>query len=214
MKSFKNIRFSMKYDLSFLIKPLMLLSVISAVTYALKFVGITQADKILIVCLVILIIPIVLNHIRNVNYKLSFVLILFIFIVLYLNVYDDLLVYLANKAKNNGVIFGVMNSIFNTFGLTDFQELIYHTSYGGAKLINGNIATGAVDIYMLKPNCDESSMYLCGRYLSVFSALGIAFSVKKHKKEMLFITLFSLLTGNLTVYLLTLLLLSTPHYFI
>lgn len=214
MRSLKNIRLSTKYDLSFLIKPLMILSFISAVTYVLKFVGVKQADKIFFVCLILMIIPITLNHIKNVNYKLSFVLILFIFIVLYLYVYDDLLIYLANKVKNNGVIFGVLNSIFNTFGLSDFEDLIYHTSYGGAKLINGEIATGAIDIFMQKQISSETSMFLSGRYFSAFSALGIAFSIKKHKKAVLFITLFSLLTGNLTIYLLALLLLSTPYYFI
>ena len=214
MKNLKNLKLNFKYDLSFLIKPSMILSFLSAAAYALKLLGISQADKIFFVCLILIIAPITLNHIKTPNNKLSFIMVLFIFVILYLYVYEDLLIFLANKCKNNGVVFGFMNTIFNTFGLTDFETLIYHTSYGGAKLINGKITTGAVDIFISNHNSSEAFIFLCGRYFSLFSALGIAFSVKKHKKAILFITLFSFLSGNMTIYLLTLLLQFTQYYFI
>lgn len=214
MKNVKKLKLNLKYDFSFLIGPLMLLSFLSAVAYALKLLGVSQADKIFFVCIILIIVPITLNHIKNPNNKLSFILLLFVFIILYLYIYEDFLVFLANKCKNNGVVFGFLNSIFNTFGLTDFEHLIYHTSYGGAKLINGKIATGAVDIFLSNQNSSEAFMFLCGRYFLIFSALGIAFSVKKHKKAILLITLFSFLSGNITIYLLTLLLLFTQYYFI
>ena len=214
MRNLKNIKLNIKYDLSFLIKPLMILSFLSAILYGLKLLGVQQSDKIFFVFIVLGIIPFILNRVKNIHNKLSIMMVLFIFVLLYIYVYDDFLVFLANKCKNNGIIFGVLNSIFNTFGLTDFENLLYHTSYGGAKLINGKIATGAIDIFLLKSNSSEASMYLCGRYFSLFSALGIALSIKKNKKEILFITLFLFLTGNFTVYLLALLLLFTPYYFI
>lgn len=214
MKNFKKLKLNFNYDLSYLLKPLMILSFISAINYGFKMLDIENTDKIFFICIAVTLIPIILNHINNINNKISFMLILFIIIILYLNVYDDLMVFLANKCKNNGIIFGSLNSIFNTFGITDFENMIYHTSYGGAKLINGEITTGAVDIFLQKQSAGEASIYLAGRYISVFSALGVAFSVKKHKKEMLFITAFLIISGNFTVYLLTLLLIYTPYYFI
>lgn len=214
MRSLKRIKLNNRYDFTFLLKPLMLLSVVSAVTYGLKLLGVAASDKIFFTVMIIVLITITLNHINNIYKKISFVLILFIFIILYLNIYEDLIVYLANKCEKNGVTFGVLNSVFNTFGLTDFENLIYHTSYGGAKFIDGKIATGAVDIFQLKQNCREAQMYLCGRYLTLFSAVGIALAINKHRKEVLFITIFAFLTGNLTVYLLMLLFVFMPYYFI
>lgn len=214
MKNIKKIKLNFKYDFSYLLKPLMILSFLSVIAYGAKLLGAAQADKVFFVITLLVITPIVLNHIKNPNYKLSFMLILFIMIILYLYIYDDLLVFLVKKCRNNGITFGVLNSIFNTVGLTDFENLIYHTSYGGAKLIHGEIFTGAVDIFKAKPNSNEASMYLAGRFFSLFSALGIAFSVKKHKITILFITAFTFLSGNFTVFLMTLLLIFTPYYFI
>ena len=187
---------------------------ISALTYGLKLLGVAAADKIFFTVMIVALITVTLNRINNIYKKISFVLILFIFIILYLNVYDELIVYLAKKCEKSGVIFGVLNAVFNTFGLTDFENLIYHTAYGGSKFINGKIATGAVDIFLLKQNCREASMYLCGRYLILFAAVGIAFAINKHRKAVFFITVFAFLTGNLTVYLLMLLFVFMPYYFI
>lgn len=214
MKNFKKIRIEFKHDFSFLLKPLMLLSVLSVVAYGLKFIEVPFADDLMLFAVIVVITAALINHTKSVYKRISMMLILLIAFVLYINVYDDMVIFLAKKCENNGIFFGVINSIFNTFGLTDFQELIYHTSYGGAKLISGKIATGAVDIYLLNNACREASMFLCGKYLSLFAGLGISFAIDKHRKEVLFITLFTFLTGNMTAYLLMLLLVFTPYYFI
>lgn len=214
MRKLKKLKVNLKYDFSFLLRPLMLLSFLSAVAYGLKMIGMPNTDKIYFTAIILVLIPVVINRIRNKYNKITFAILLVIFIVLYLNTYDDLITFLAVKCKNNGVSFGVINSLFNTFGLTDFENLIYHTSYGGAKLINGRIVTGAVDIFTAKENCREGTMYLCGKYLELFTALGIAFSIRKNRKEVLFITLFTFLSGNLTPFLLMLLFVFTPYYFI
>lgn len=214
MKSFRKIRIEFKHDFSFLLKPLMFLSVISVVAYGLKFIEVSFADNLMFFAVIVVIAVSLINHAKSAYKRISIVLILLIAFVLYMNVYDDIIIFLAKKCENNGVFFGVLNSIFNTFGLTDFQELIYHTSYGGSKLINEKIATGAVDIYMLNNSCREASMFLCGKYLSLFAGLGISFAIDKHRKEVLFITLFTFLTGNITPYLLMLLFVFTPYYFI
>lgn len=214
MKSLKKIKFNINYNFSFLLKPLMLLSVLSAVTYALKFFGVKFADKIMLAAMIIIIIPSLLLHMKNAYKKTALLMLLVIFIVLYLNVYDEMIVFLAKKCENSGITFGILNSLFSTFGLTDFENLIYHTSYGGARYINGNIATGAVDIFLLNSSSKHTAMYLSGRYLTLFAMLGISFAVKKHRKEMLFITLFAFISGNFTIFLLTLLLVFTPYYFV
>ncbi len=214
MRKIKKLKFTLKYDFSFLLKPLMLLSFLSAVTYGLKLLGVLYTDKIFFSAAVIIMIPFLLNRIHTFYNKITVMILLFIFVLLYLYVYDDLMIFLAGKCKNNGVSFGVLNALFSTFGLADFENLIYHTSYGGAKLINGSIVTGAVDIFTVKENCREGAMFLCGKFLLLFSASGISLSIKKRRKEVFFITFFTLLSGNLTVYLLMLLLVFTPYYFI
>ena len=214
MKNLKKIKIEFKHDFSFLLKPLMMLSVLSVAAYGLKFIEFPFADHLMLGAVIVVITVMLIHHTKNVYKRISIALITLIAFILYINVYDDLVIFLAKKCENNGLFFGVVNSILNTFGLTDFQELIYHASYGGAKLIDGRIATGAIDIYMMNNSCREASMYLCGKYLSLFAGLGISFAIDKHRKEVLFITLFTFLTGNMTVYLLMLLLVFTPYYFI
>lgn len=214
MRDLKKIKIEFKHDYSFLLKPLMLLSVLSIVAYGLKFIEVSFADDLMFFAVIVVITATLINHVKSVYKRISIMLILLIAFLLYINVYDDLIIFLAKKCENNGIFFGVVNSIFNTFGLTDFQELIYHTSYGGSKLINGRITTGAIDIYMLNNSSREASTYLCGKYLSLFAGLGISFAIDKHRKEVLYITFFAFLTGNMTPYLLMLLLVFTPYYFI
>lgn len=214
MKDFKKIKIEFKHDYSFLLNPLIFLSVVSVVAYGLKFIEVSFADHLMLGAVIVVITATLINHTKSVYKRISIILILLIAFVLYINVYDEIVIFLAKKCEYNGMFFGVVNSILNTFGLTDFQDLIYHTSYGGSKIINGRIATGAVDIYLLNNTCREASMYLCGKYLSLFAGLGIAFAIDKYKKEVLFITLFTFLTGNMTAYLLMLLLVFTPYYFI
>lgn len=214
MKSFKKIKIEFKRDNSFLLKPLMLLSVLSVTAYGLKFIEVSFADNVMLFAVIVVIAASLINQTKSTYKCVSIVLILLITFILYINVYDDIIISLAKNCENNGVFFGVVNSVFNTFGLTDFQELIYHTSYGGMKLINGKIATGAIDIYLQNSSCREASMFLCGKYLSLFAGLGISLAIDKHRKEVLIITLFTFLTGNMTAYLLMLLFVYTPYYFI
>lgn len=214
MKSFKKIKIEFIHDYAFLLKPLMLLSVITAIVYALKFFDVSYADYLMLGAVIVVISVAMINHTANLYKRISVIMVMLILSVLYIGINDDITISLAGKCENNGIFFGVVNSVFNTFGLTDFEDLIYRTSYGGAKLINGNIATGAIDIYTLNHSCREASQFLCGKYLSLFAGLGISFAIDKHRKEVWFITLFAFLTGNLTPYILMLLLVFTPYYFI
>lgn len=212
IKKFLNLK--RKYNLSFLLQPLVILSILSVIFYVLKLNGFYNADNIMLFCSLAII---VLSFERN-NKKLKYVLIFLSFIIvlflLYICIYDEFILFLADKCKNSGIKFGFLNVFFNTLGLNDFENLIYHTSYGGSKFISGNIVTGAIDIFKTKKGMGESSIFLCGKYLSLFSAVGIVLSLKENKKEILIITTFAVLTGNLNIYLLVLLLFYTPYYFL
>lgn len=212
MRNFLN--FKNKYNLSFMLKPLLILSIISSVFYVLKIINFSYADEMMLFCVMTFIILTFIKNDRNLKHIFIMLSIVIALCIFYICLYDDFILFLANKCKNSGIKFGFFNAFFNTIGLNKFENLIYHTSYGGSKFIDGNIITGAIDIFKSKRNVDECSMFLCGKYLSLFSLIGVSLSFNKNKKEILIITLFAVLTGNLNIYLLTLLLLYTPYYFV
>ncbi len=211
MKNFFKIN---DYQFEYMKKPIMLLSLISALVYALKLFSVSFADNIFFFSVILIVSIPIMVRIRNVCNKITFTVFLFILFILYINVYEDTIIFLAEKCKNNGIFFGFVNSFFNTIGLADFENLIYHTAYGGAKLIKGVLATGAADIFLLNPQNSGTYIFLCGRYISILTAIGIAFSIKKNRGFVLFVTMFTVLTGNFTPYLLMLLFMSTPDYFL
>ena len=215
-KLLKKIRIKNKYDFGFLMKPLTVLSAVSAVVYALKILGFEQADIFMTASLWTVVAVCMLIRAKNPYKKLTVILLALIGAVIYIGIYDEIVVFAAEKSSGGGVKFGMLNTLFSTFGLYDYEELMLRTSYGGAKIINGIFATGAADIFLLNPDGREASLFLCGKYLSLFAAVGVAFSLKKHKKEALFIVLFAFLTGNFTVFLIMLLLLlvCAPLYFV
>jgi len=151
---------------------------------------------------------------NNVNKKLCLFFILVILMTLYISLYNDFVAVLAKKCENSGIKFGVIDSFFNTLGLPDLENLIYYTSYGGAKFIDGNIVTGASDIFIKMKSLNYSHVFLSGKLLSLFVLPGITLSFKNNKKEALLITALAIATGDFTVYLLMLLLVYTPYYFI
>ena len=210
----KKIRIKNKYDFGFLMKPLTALSVFSAVVYALKILGFEQADIFMTASLWAVVTVCVLIRAKNPYKRLTVILLDLIGAVLYIGIYDEVVVFAAEKSSGGGVKFGMLNTLFSTFGLYDYEELMFRTSYGGAKIINGVFATGAADIFLLNPNGREASLFLCGKYLSLFAASGVALSFKKHKKEALLIVLFAFLTGDITVFLIMLLLVCAPLYFV
>lgn len=203
-----------RYNLSFLIKPLAMLSALSPLFYVLKIYNVQNTGYIYLYTIFSVLLESVWTNCKNPHKKINLFFIIIILMTLYIAVYDDFVIFLAEKCENSGVKFGVLNSIFNTFGLTDFENLIYYTSYGGAKYINGNIVTGAIDIFIEKHNSDAVHTFLGGELLTIFILPGIVLSFKKNKKEALIITAFAMLTGDFTVYLFMLLFVYTPYYFI
>lgn len=210
----KKIRIRNKYDFGFLMKPLAAISLISAFAYGLKLLDVREAKILIPASLWAVITVCMLIRAKNPYKRLTVILLALVGAVLYIGIYDEFVVFAAEKSSGGGVKFGMLNTIFSSFGLYDYEELMLRSSYGGAKIINGIFATGAADIFLLNPAGEEASLFLSGKYLSLFAAAGIALSLGKHKKEVLFITLFAFLTGDLTVFLAMLLLVFTPFYFV
>ena len=70
MRSLKRIKLNNLYDFTFLLKPLMLLSVVSALTYGLKLLGVAAADKIFFTVMIVALITVTLNRINNIYKKI------------------------------------------------------------------------------------------------------------------------------------------------
>lgn len=214
IKKFINLK--TKYGLEFMLKTFVVLSVITSLFYIFKLCGFTNADNIMMFCLISAIVLCFIKNKECVGLKTItyFIFSILIFFVFYICLHEKIIHFLAEKCESSGVKFSFFNTIYNTFGITDFESLIYHTSYGGTKFINGKIITGAIDIFREKKGLEVSSEFLCGKYLSLFASFGITLSLKDNKAELLIINVFALITGNLNIYLLTLLIFYTPYYFL
>ncbi len=208
------VRFKSKYDFSFLLKPLVILSFATLLSYILKVNDFSNADNIMLFCTMSVLLVALIRNSNNLKNRIIILTVAIILIIFRICIYDDLIFFLAKKCQNSGVKFGFLNAFFNTLGLNDFENLIYHTSYGGTKYIDGQIISGAIDIFKSRKGTEECAMFLSGKYLSLFAALGIALSLKNNKAEIVIITAFAIITGNLNVFLLTLLFLFPPYYFI
>lgn len=203
-----------KYNFEYLYRTFIVLSLLSVLAYILKLNGFLYADKLFLFSEITLLLIKYINNSKKLKNVAIALLSIFFVITVYILFLDKIVVFFAEKCANSGVKFGIINQIFNTFSIDDFENLIYHTSYGGSKFINGSIVTGAIDIFNSEMKTTESAIFLCGKYLTLFSLLGISFAIDKHKKEVLIIVSFAVLTGNFSVFLLLLLLEFTPYYFI
>lgn len=188
------------------------MSAFSVVMYILKLNGFDNADDVFLFTELSVLLCCYFNHCRNFRHILISLLIVFSVMILYISFGNSVFMFIAKKCQKSGVSFGVINMILNTFSLDDLESLIYHTAFGGSKFINAEIVTGAVDIYSMRKGSIESAMFLCGKYLSLFSIVGIALSFNKHRRELYLIALACIMTGNLSVFLITLLLNFTPLY--
>ena len=116
----------------------------------------------------------------------------------------------------NLFFFNFINTILITFGVYDYEKLVFFTSLGGAKLINGGIVCGIVNL--ARYGSDTAAVYLSAKVITLFSLTGICLALsmvdKAHIKEYLFVAVFMLLTGNATPVLLLLLLIKRPVYYL
>lgn len=208
MKNFK----LKKYDFTYLLNPIMIISTVSVFIYVLKLFGIMQADRLYFGAALIII---AVSAIKKENRKKAvyiFIIIAVLISILYYLFAEKASVFLAEKLKDNYTALGVLNGILNTAGISDLDNLIYYTSYGGTRLIQDTIVCGVINIAKANPDT-ELSFYLSGKIISMFSLLGIVLSIKENRGKLLVLALISVLCGNPAPLLLALLLVNMPLYF-
>ncbi len=174
-------------------------------------------------------IPIVFNLFDN--FKLTSVLTVVVTVILALLLslifpyYNDLLIFLANKISKSLFApfwFGLVKNITILLpGKNLFENLFFERSYGGAIYYANDFITGAKNIFLneiINNNSINSnaSKYLSGNYIvSIFFVIGSSISLysnmreeKKKSNLLFFITLLTIMTGNILPYCIFLLFLN------
>ena len=99
----------------------------------------------------------------------------------------------------NLFFFTFADTVLNGFGIFDYENLLFKTSLGGAKLVNGELICGFINLAKNNP-ASKAALYLCAKAVFVFSLCGICLSKlhyeKEFRKEILIISLCIVLTGN------------------
>lgn len=185
-----------------MIKPILILSVISIPVYIMKLFKIEIADMLFSVIVFAFLTFSLIYNFKEKKKIISVIAAALILIVLYISFYDNIVNILMKFSSESAVKFGMINTIFNTFGLYDFQNFADYTSYGGSFFINNKIVCGAVNVFKSNPESRVVSQFLTSRFLLLFSLCGIAFSIGRKNINICLIVLFSLLTGNYTALLL------------
>lgn len=206
-------RISFKYKFTFLYDALMWLSFVSAALYAAKLFGLGGTDKVMLGISVAVLCLSALSAARNIYQKLAVILVFFVLIAFYIAVWEDFVLYLAPRLSGSAVKYGVVNTILNTFSLGDIEYLFGFTSYGGSAFIDGEIVNGAVSLFRAGSSYN-TGVYLTGKFFELFALAGIALPFRRHRKKVLIIAAFAVVTGNFTCFLILLLFCKTPYYFI
>jgi len=188
--------------LEFMIKPILVLSVISIPVYVMKLLKIETADMFFSAMVFAAVIFSLIYNFRE-RKKIFFVIAAaLILIIFYISFYDNVINILIKISNKSAIKFGIINTAFNTFGLYDFQNFADYTSFGGSFFISNKIVCGAVNIFKANPESGVVSQFLTARFLLLFSLCGIAFSIGRKNINICLIAIISLLTGNYTALLL------------
>lgn len=165
---------------------------------------------------------------RNTNiYIASFTLAVFctVFSLLLSYVYEyinSLIMSLAELTSGKGIISAVLyiviSLICSLLGIKGYDGCFWYKSYGGAQLINEKIVTGISDLFLSGYRGSLLTDYLSGKYILLFALLGIGLFVTTklsgdRRIAFLFVLICSVFSGNLSLLLLSLLLLSAHLFF-
>lgn len=194
-------------------KPLLILSVLSIPIYVLKFFDIENTDLIYTAFTIIIVLSALFLNVKNQKKVKIILIVLVLSAMIFIFCYDKIVLFLVDYSKSSPLKFSIINILFNTCGLNDYQNLIDFTGYGGSYLINEKIVCGAVNIFKNNPLSKVVSQFLTDRFLLVFSLSGFAFSLGRKNINILLIAVVALITGNYTALLLSFLFL-VPVYFL
>lgn len=197
---------------SFMEKPLLILSVLSIPIYALKLFDIENTDLIYTAVTVIIVLSALFLNVKNLKKVKIVLFILVLSAIFFIFCYDKIVLFLADYSKDSPLKFGIINTLFNTFGLNDYQNYIDFTGYGGSHLINNEIVSGAVNIFKNNPGSKIVSQFLTARFLLIFSLFGFAASMGRKNIIIIIIAVIAVITGNCAALLLALLFLVPVYY--
>lgn len=169
-----------------------------------------------------IIFAIVIAYIDVVLYKNSNIyfasIILIVFSLLLAKLYSYLLEYfnsytmqLAKIISAKGILSSVMycttNLIYQLFDFNELEFTFMHKSFGGAEVLDGQVVTGASDMFAVGYKGIFLSNYVSGKYILLFGLLGIGVSLCTRLKgdkrtAALIITLCAVVSGNVSILLL------------
>lgn len=201
-------------NFSFFEKPLLILSFLSIPIYVLKLFSVENSDLFFTGLTVITVLSALFLNFRQAKKVKILGLILIAVIVIFVCFYDEILLRILNFSKDNSLKFSTINIVSNTLGFYDFQNYVDFTGFGGSFITNGEIISGAVNIFKNNPESKVVSEFLTARFLLTFSLSGFAFSLIKENKNLLIISLIAIITGNLTPLLLLFLFILPIFYFL
>ena len=204
-----------RYDYSFLIKPVAALSVLSIVFYLLKLFGL-KPDMVYIIISAAVVLAFMMICVKSKPLKFCWFVLIAGFVSIYFIIIRKNILSIAAYLPNNLYFFSLVNAILNTFGIYDYEQLMFNSSLGGAKLINGELVCGFVNL--AKYGSESAALFLTEKAVFVFALIGILISFalvdKEFRIEYLIIALSLLLTGNVTPVLLLLLITKRPIYYL
>lgn len=202
-----------KYDMTFIYIPVIILSALSVVTYIIRLFNVSVADNIFFVGTVLLLCFFIVCNVRSKAFKAVLVILAVSFCTVYFTVGTSFIISAAKKLPSSAASFGFFDFLFNTCSVYKFQQLVYETSCGGARIIDSQLVCGAVNIVKADPQSSAVS-YLSGKVIFIFALSGILLSDKKHFKANLLICALMLISGNPSPALILLFFNSPSVYFL
>lgn len=193
--------------------PVLIISCLSVAAYVIRLFSSAAADAVFFAGTAAVLCFFFAGRANGRAFKIILVLLCAAYIAVYFALGNSLFSLAAEKFSSNAVAFGFFDTLFNTAGIFDFQTLVYTTSYGGARLISGQLVCGVSDIVRLDPDSSLVS-YLSGRILSLFAFCGILLSRKGDLRARLIIIAFMLISGNSAPALILLLFTTPAAYFL
>lgn len=184
-----------KYDMSFVYIPVLMLSVLSVATYIIRLFNTEISDTIFFIGTVALLCFFIVYKVRSKAFKAVLIILAVSFCAVYFTVGTSFFISAAKKLSTTAASFGFFDFLFNTCSVYTFQQLVYETSCGGARIIDNQLVCGVINIIKADPQSSVIS-YLSGKVIFIFALCGILLSEKKHFKANLLICALMLISGN------------------
>lgn len=166
---------------------------------------------------------------KNLNFVTASLLLLsssLIFAVLCTYLYDGynnlimgISTFVSNKGNISSAMFGFVNTLLSPLDFSSFENMFYYKSFGSTQIINNNsIVSGAISIFKNNIKSQAVIAYLSGHSYLIFLIIGVFSSLIKElkgieKAVLCIITVSSILCGNVSLFMLFILL-ESPYLFL